>query len=562
MLQKERPWLKSYPKDVPASVDCKPFENLNDLFEFSAHKYATHSAYVNMNERITYANLALQVERFASFLQNVWHLKKGDKIAIMMPNLLQYPIAVFGALKAGLIVVNVNPLYTPRELETILQSSEAKAIAVIANYAFNLQSIISNTKIEHVLVTDVGDAFGFIKGHIVNFVVRFIKKMVPSYGFHDIVNFKKAMYLGSMQASSPVLVKYEDIAFLQFTGGTTGKPKGAMLSHGNLIANIAQAHGMYGSVLKNGCETIITAIPLYHVFALTINCLLFTYIGANNILITDPRNVSSFLKDLETYKDDITCITGVNTLFNMLINNEKFKKIKFSKLSLVVGGGAQVQSGVAQGFYDITGHHILEGYGLTECSPLCAVCPHTTKGYTGSIGLPIPSTDAIILDPNGNEIWDLDKPGELLIKGPQVMQGYYNNQKASEFVMDGDYIKTGDIAIWMEGGFIKLIDRIKDMILVSGFNVFPSEIEDVVSKNNKVLECAAIGIPSHITGEAVRLIVVKKDPKLTKDELIEYCREFLTPYKIPHSIIFTDNLPKSAIGKVLRRKLRELYTNG
>lgn len=561
MSKKDRPWHASYPSDVPTQVDCHPFENLTDLFDYAVRKYAHRKAYMNMNESLTYEELSNDVEHFASFLQHYWHMKKGDKLAIMLPNLMQYPIVVFGALKAGLSVVNVNPLYTPRELQTILVDSGATAIVVISNYAFNLQSIIAKTQIKYVLVTNVGDAFGFIKGHIVNFVVRFIKKMVPSYGFGDIVTFKHALHIGSLKEPEPVFVKYNDIAFLQYTGGTTGKPKGAMLSHGNLISNIAQAYGMYGPVLRQGEETIVTAIPLYHVFALTINCLLFTYIGATNILITDPRDTRSFIKDLARNADRISCITGVNTLFNLLINNKEFTSLKFSQLRLVVGGGAQVQSGVAQRFYDLTGHHILEGYGLTECSPLVAVCPYTTDHYTGSIGLPIPSTDVRIVDADGNDIWEINKSGELLIKGPQVMQGYYNNQSATDNVMDNGYVRTGDIAVWLEGGYIRIIDRIKDMILVSGFNVFPSEIEDVVSKNPKVLECAAIGIASETTGEAVRLVVVRKDPKLTAQEIIDYCREYLTPYKIPHSIIFTDTLPKSAIGKVLRRKLHENFAN-
>lgn len=550
------PWYESYPQGVPHTIDPHIFENLNDLFDYATLQYAEREAYLNMLGSITYEELGKEVEKFASFLQNHWHLKKGDKIAIMMPNLIQYPIVLFGALKAGLTVINTNPLYTSRELLNQLSDSGAKAIVVIANYAFNLQKIINKTQIKYVVVTNVGDGFGFFKGHLVNFVVRFIRKMVPNFLIGGSVSFKTALKLGAKHVFHEVEVSYDDIALLQYTGGTTGKPKGAMLSHGNIIANVSQALGMYSNVLKRGEEVLLTAIPLYHIFALTVNCVLFLAIGGKNLLITDPRRVKDMIKDLANHPE-LTIMTGVNTLFNGLLNHPDFAHVNLSNLKLVIGGGAAVQSGVDARFYKRTGLHILEGYGLTECSPLCCVNPSNIKDYTGTIGLPVPSTEVRIIDPQGNPIWELNTPGELEFKGPQVMKGYYHNEKATENVMDGEYVRTGDVAIWQEGGYIKIIDRLKDMILVSGFNVFPSEIEDVVSRFDRIIECAVVGVPSETTGEAVKLFAVKRDPQLTEKELRDWCRQFLTPYKVPKIVEFVDTLPKSAIGKVLRRYLRE-----
>ncbi len=506
MQSQEKPWLKSYPPEVPEFIDPRPFENLNDLFDYATAKYADNIAFVNMVGRITYAELARDAERFAAFLQHEWHLGKGDKLAIMLPNLIQFPVVLFGALKAGLTVTNVNPLYTPRELQAQLEKSEARAIVVIANFAFNLQSVLAQTKIEHIIVTSVGDNFGLIKGSLVNFTVRFIKKMVPSFLLPNTVNMRQALRIGTRHVAEfkPVEIHYDDIAFLQFTGGTTGRSKGAMLSHGNVMANMCQGLGMYGHILRPGRETILTAIPLYHVFAMTVNLMIFVYIGGKNLLITDPRNFKSFLNDLK-HHPEVSCMTGVNTLFNALVNHNIFERFNLRDLRLVIGGGAAVQSGVEARFFKATGLHILEGYGLTECSPLCCVNPPNIDRYLGSIGLPVPSCVARIIDIEGREINELGVPGELEFKGPQVMKGYYKNDKATRFVMDGEFIRTGDIAEWMEGGYIKLIDRLKDMILVSGFNVFPNEIEDVVSKNDRVIECAAVGVHSEKTGEADKL---------------------------------------------------------
>ncbi len=556
MAAEQRPWLQSYPPEVPHTIDPCPFANIPDLLDYCAERYDDRTAFINMFGSLSFRQVQREAEQFASFLQYQWHLKKGDKIAVMMPNLLQYPVVIFGALKAGLTVVNINPLYTPRELQVQLADSGVTAIVVIANFAFNLQKVIAGTRIKHIIITEVGDSLGLVRGHLVNFAVRFIRRMVPSFFLPGSVTFRHALRQGAHQPYVPVLLKPDDIAYLQYTGGTTGQAKGAMLSHGNILSNISQALGMYGGIIRRGEEKALTALPLYHIFAHTINLMLFFAIGASNVLITDPRNFKSFVADLRRHHD-ITILTGVNTLFNALILKGVFDKVKFNHLRLVIGGGAAVQSGVEERFYRETGIHILEGYGLTECSPLCCVNPPNARSFTGSIGLPVPSTLARIVTPDGEVTWDLNTPGELEFKGPQVMQGYYNRPKETEHVMHDGYVRTGDIAVWLEGGYLKIIDRLKDMILVSGFNVFPSEIEDVVSRFERVSECAVVGVPSDKTGEAIKLYAVKRDPSLTEEELRTYCRGFLTPYKIPHYIEFVDILPKSAIGKVLRRYLRE-----
>ena len=559
-----KPWLQSYPEGVPEFVNTHEFESLVELFESSVAKYRNHCAFINMDSELTYGQVDELSDSFAAFLQVELGLKQGEKIAIMMPNLMQFPVAFFGALKAGLTVININPLYTPRELRNQLENSDATAIVVIANYADGLASIVHETLVKHVIITEVGDAFNNwlgLKRLIINTAVK-LKGMVPAIDrskFGTCHDFTDALKRGAAVRERFVApeIKYDDIALLQYTGGTTGRSKGAMLSHGNILANIAQAYGMYGQVLKKGEETILTVIPLYHIFALTVNLVLFTYLGARNLLITDPRNIKSFARDLHRHPE-ITAMTGVNTLFNMLINNDEFQELKWENLHLVVGGGAALQSGVEQRFFEKTGFHILEGYGLTECSPLCSVCPFDVDHYTGSIGLVVPSTIARIVDSEGREIRDMEQEGELEIKGPQVMHGYYKSERHNDFIFDDGFVRTGDIAKWMEGGYIKLIDRLKDMILVSGFNVFPNEIEDVVSRFNRVLECAVIGIPSDNTGEAVKLFVVRKDQALTAQEVKQYCRAYLTPYKVPRIIQFVDSLPKSSLGKVLRRSLRDM----
>lgn len=559
-----KPWLESYPEDVPEFVDTHMFENLSDLLDHSVEKYGDNIAYLNMGSSMTYKELGHQVDTFAAYLQQELGLGKGDKIAIMMPNLMQFPVAFFGALKAGLTVSNINPLYTPRELKNQLENCDATTIVIVANYANTLEQIIHETTVHNVIITEVGDALGGffgLKKRLINFAVR-LKGMVPATDkshFAMCISFDNAMKIGreKLKHFMPVQVNYDDIALLQYTGGTTGRSKGAMLSHGNLIANIAQAHGMYGPVLRDGKETILTVIPIYHIFALTVNIILFLYLGGKNLLITDPRNIKAFANDIRKHPE-ITALTGVNTLFNLIISNEEFADIKWQNLHLVIGGGAAVQSGVEQRFFEKTGFHILEGYGLTECSPLVSVCPYNVDHYTGSIGLIAPSTIARIVDSEGNEIRDTEQEGELEIKGPQVMHGYYKCDKHNDYIFDDGFVRTGDIAKWLPGGYIKLIDRLKDMIIVSGFNVFPNEIEDVVSRFGRVLECAVIGIPSDSSGEAVKLFVVKADPSLTASEVKQYCRAYLTPYKVPRIIQFVDTLPKSPLGKVLRRKLRDM----
>lgn len=559
-----KPWLESYPQDVPEFVDTQQFESLVDLFDSAVSKWSHLIAYENMGSKMSYEELGEQASMFAAYLQQELGLSKGDKIAIMMPNLMQFPVAFFGALKAGLTVSNINPLYTPRELKHQLDNSDASTIVVVANYADTLAEIIHETSVQNVIITEVGDALsGFmgLKKRFINMVVR-MRGMVPEVDksrFALCISFDNALKLGKekLKHFMPVQLSHDDIALLQYTGGTTGRAKGAMLSHGNLLANIAQAEGMYGPVLEKGGETILTVIPIYHIFALTVNIVLFIYLGGKNLLITDPRNVKAFAKELHRHPE-ITALTGVNTLFNLLISHEEFSDLKWEHLHLVIGGGAAVQSGVEQRFFEKTGLHILEGYGLTECSPLVAVCPYNVDQYTGSIGLIVPSTIARIIDPEGNEIRDTEHEGELEIKGPQVMHGYYKAEKHNDYIFDDGFVRTGDIAKWMPGGYIKLIDRLKDMILVSGFNVFPNEIEDVVSRFNRVLECAVIGIPSDNTGEAVKLFVVKADPSLNAAEVKQYCRAYLTPYKVPRIIQFVDTLPKSPLGKVLRRKLRDM----
>lgn len=559
-----KPWVESYPEDVPEYVDTHRYESLVDLFDSSVKQWSDLTAYENMGSKMSYKQLGEQADMFAAYLQQELGLGKGDKIAIMMPNLMQFPVAFFGALKAGLTVSNINPLYTPRELKNQLENSDATTIVVIANYADTLAQIIHETTVHNVIITEVGDALtGFfgLKKRFINMAVR-MKGMVPEVDksrFAMCISFDNALKLGKekLKHFMPVQMHQDDIALLQYTGGTTGRSKGAMLSHGNILANIAQADGMYGPVLKKSSETILTVIPIYHIFALTVNIVLFLYLGGKNLLITDPRNVKAFAKELHKHPE-ITALTGVNTLFNLLISHEEFDDLKWENLHIVIGGGAAVQSGVEQRFFEKTGLHILEGYGLTECSPLVAVCPYNVDHYTGSIGLIVPSTIARIIDPEGKEITDTEHEGELEIKGPQVMHGYYKCDKHNDYIFDDGFVRTGDIAKWMPGGYIKLIDRLKDMILVSGFNVFPNEVEDVVSRFNRVLECAVIGIPSDHTGEAVKLFVVKADPSLNAAEVKQYCRAYLTPYKVPRIIQFVDSLPKSPLGKVLRRKLRDM----
>lgn len=551
----EKIWLKNYPEDVVEMIDPDRYQSLVEIFEESVIRFPDKIAFTNMSHNITYRELDTLSKNFAAYCQHKLKLQVGDRLAIMMPNLLQYPVVMFGALRAGLVVVNVNPLYTPRELEHQLKDSGAKAIVVLGNFAETVGKVIDKTpKLEHVIVTSIGDHFPTIKRLVVNFVVKYIKKMVPSYSLPQAKNYNDVITQGEKLIYQKPTINGDNLAFLQYTGGTTGLAKGAMLSHRNMVANVEQAAAAYGTQLIDGQETIVTALPLYHIFALTANCLLFMKYGARNLLITNPRDMPAFIKELSSIK--FTALTGVNTLFNALLHNPEFKKIDFTSLKITLGGGMAVQRAVATQWYDTTGVHLLEGYGLTECCPLVTVAPHNSSGFNGSIGLPCSSTEVRIMGDDGIEK-GFNEPGELQVKGPQVMIGYYNKPEETDNVMDGDWFGTGDIATIDEDGFCKIVDRQKDMIIVSGFNVFPNEIEDVCVMHPSVLEVAAIGVPHESSGEIVKIFVVKKDSSIDEKILKAHCKSLLTAYKVPKVIEFRDELPKTNVGKILRRSLRE-----
>ncbi|MDG3087493.1 long-chain-fatty-acid--CoA ligase FadD [Vibrio hannami] len=551
----DKPWLSRYPSDVPETINPDMYPSLIEMFENAVHNYADQPAFMNMGATMTFRKLEERSRAFAAYLQNELKLKKGDRVAIMMPNLLQYPVALFGILRAGLIAVNVNPLYTPRELEHQLIDADAKAIVIVSNFANTLEQIVDNTPIKHVVLTSLGQMLPRAKGTVVDFVVKYVKGMIPKYNLPGAISFRQALRKGRRLQYIKPFLSGEDIAFLQYTGGTTGVAKGAILTHRNMVANVLQAKAAYGPVLKEGRELVVTALPLYHVFALTVNCLLFIEVGGRNLLITNPRDIPGFIKELQKYP--FTAITGVNTLFNALANNEDFHELNFSNLKLTIGGGMAVQRGVAESWKKITGVPLLEGYGLTECSPLVSVNPYNLEEYNGSIGLPVSSTEVRMVDDEGNPIAN-DQTGELQVRGPQVMQGYWQRAEATRSVIDEDgWVSTGDIVKFDEDGFIHIVDRKKDMILVSGFNVYPNEIEDVVALHGKVLEVAAIGEPHEVSGEVVKICVVKRDPSLEAHELIDHCRKYLTGYKVPKLVEFRDELPKTNVGKILRRALRE-----
>ncbi|EKN4748621.1 long-chain-fatty-acid--CoA ligase FadD [Yersinia enterocolitica] len=550
----EKVWLKRYPADVPAEIDPDRYSSLVEMFENAALRYADQPAFINMGEMMTFRKLEERSRAFAAYLQQGLGLQKGDRVALMMPNLLQYPIALFGILRAGMVVVNVNPLYTPRELEHQLNDSGAAAIVIVSNFAHTLEKIVFKTQVKHVILTRMGDQLSTAKGTLVNFVVKYIKRLVPKYYLPDAISFRTALQKGRrMQYVKPDVIN-TDMAFLQYTGGTTGVAKGAMLTHRNMQSNLEQAKAAYAPLLQPGHELVVTALPLYHIFALTMNCLLFIELGGRSLLITNPRDIPGMVKELSRYP--FTAMTGVNTLFNALLNNEEFTKLDFSTLRLSVGGGMPVQKAVAEKWEKLTGKHLLEGYGLTECSPLVTGNPYDLKHYSGSIGLPVPSTDVRLVDDEGNDV-AMGEPGELWVRGPQVMLGYWQRPEATDEVLKDGWLATGDIATLDEQGFLRIVDRKKDMILVSGFNVYPNEIEDVVALHAKVLESAAVGVPNEVSGETVKLFVVKKDASLTQEELLTHCRRYLTGYKVPKIVEFRDELPKSNVGKILRRELRD-----
>lgn len=551
----EKIWLKQYPKAVQETIDPDQYSSLLAMFDESVEKFGDRPAVTNLGVTLTYRELDQKARDFASYLQHELGLQKGDKLALMMPNLLQYPVCLFGAFRAGLAVVNVNPLYTPRELEHQLNDSEANAIVILANFGDTLEKVVDKTNLKHIIVTQVGDMCSQPKRFIVNFVVRYFKKMVPSFNFEQSHNFVDAMQKGAEQDVNPVELTSDDTAFLQYTGGTTGVSKGAILTHRNMVANVLQTHAWMGPFLNEGKETIITALPLYHIFSLCVNCLLFAKAGGHNIYITNPRDMKDFCKTLKKYP--FTAMTGVNTLFNGLLNTPAFRELDFSQLKLSVGGGMAVQKSVAERWQELTKTPLLEGYGLTETSPVVSMNPLDLESYNGTIGLPLPSTDVEIRDEDGNLV-EIGQPGELWVKGPQVMKGYLNRPKeTAEVLKDDGWLATGDMATIDEEGYLRIVDRKKDMILVSGFNVYPNEIEDVVALHPGVLEVAAIGEPDEVKGEVVKVVVVKKDSTLTEEDVIKHTREHLTGYKIPKVVEFREELPKSNVGKILRKELRK-----
>ena len=548
-------WLQSYPPGVPAEIDLEEFASVGELFERSCGKYGDRGAFLNMGKSLSYAELERLSGHFGAYLQQVLKLPPGSRVALMMPNVLQYPIAMFGALRAGYTVVNCNPLYTARELEHQLKDSGAEAIVIVENFVHTLQEALPRTAIRQVLVTGLGDQLGFLKGLLVNLVVRHVKKMVPPWSVPGHVRFSDALSQGAAHRLEPVKVTHDDIAFLQYTGGTTGVAKGAMLTHRNIIANLQQAHAWIKPFLHEGEEVIITALPLYHIFSLTANCLTFFKIGATNVLITNPRDIPGFVEELGKHR--FTAITGVNTLFNALLHNAEFAKLDFSALRISLGGGMAVQQAVAEKWAAVTCKPLVEAYGLTETSPAVCINPLDLPAFNHSIGLPISSTEVVVRDDDGIDL-PVGQPGELCVRGPQVMKGYWNRpDETARAIMQDGFLKTGDVAVMDEKGFLRIVDRKKDMILISGFNVYPNEVEDVVVSHPGVIEAAVIGVPDERSGEAVKAFVVRKDPNLTKEALIAYCRENLTAYKVPHLIEFRDELPKTNVGKILRRALRD-----
>ena len=550
----EKIWLNSYPAGVPAEIDLAEFVSLNDLFERTVGRYAGRTAFTCMGSSISYADLDRLSRDFAAYLQSELKLQRGARVALMMPNLLQYPVCLFGIWRAGLVAVNCNPLYTAPELEFQLRDSGAEAIVIVENFAHVFEEIAQTVPTRHVIVTGLGDLLGPVKGRLVNGVVKYLKRIVPAWSLPQARQMRDALTKGHALTLEMADLGQQDIALLQYTGGTTGISKGAMLTHGNIIANMLQAHAWIKPFLHDGDEIIVTPLPLYHIFALTANCLTFFKVGAQNVLITNPRDIRGFVKELAKYR--FTAITGVNTLFNALVHHPGFARLDFSSLRIPLGGGMAVQQAVAEKWKAITGRQLIEAYGLTETSPGVAINPLDLQNYNGSIGLPIPSTEVSLRDDDGIEV-PLGQPGELCVRGPQVMKGYWNQPAETANVMMADgFLRTGDIAVMDTHGFLRISDRKKDMIIVSGFKVFPNEVEAVVAMHPGVLEVAAIGVPNEYSGEVVKIFVVKKDPGLTAEALIKHCHHSLTKYKVPHLVEFRDELPKTNVGKILRRALR------
>jgi long-chain acyl-CoA synthetase len=554
----DKVWLKSYAPGVPAEIDIHKFSSIRDIFAKSVGQYAGLPAFTNMDRTLSYKELDQLSRDFGAWLQNTVGLKPGARVAIMSPNLLQYPVVLFGVLRAGFVVVNCNPLYTPRELEHQLKDSGAEAIVILENFARTLEAVVAQTHVKTVVTTQLGDLLGFPKRLLVNFVVKKVKKIVPPWNLPGSVSLREALAEGEGQKLAEPPLSHDDIAFLQYTGGTTGVSKGAMLTHGNIVSNLQQTAAWWGSGLRDGEEIIVTALPLYHIFALTANCLSFMNHGARNILITNPRDLPNFVKELAKYP--FTCITGVNTLFNALLNTPGFAQLDFSSMRMSLGGGMAVQRAVAERWKKVTGRPLVEAYGLTETSPGACVNP-LGSDYNGFAGLPLPSTVITIRDDDAR-ILPLGETGEICISGPQVMKGYWNRPDETAKVMTPDgAFRTGDIGFMTPEGYVKIVDRKKDMILVSGFNVYPNEVEDVIAMMPGVLEVCAVAAADEHSGEIVRVAVVRKDPALTKEQVIEHCKKHLTGYKVPKIVEFWKELPKTNVGKVLRREVKNAPAN-
>ena len=553
MTAEQRPWLKNYPKGVPANIDTDAYPNLVSMLQESFSRYSDRPAFSCMGKTITFSQLDRLSAQFGAYLLSRG-LEPGDRVALMMPNLLQYPIALFGALRAGLIVVNTNPLYTPREMLHQFNDSGAKAIVIVENFAANLQKILPETQIKTIIVTSIGELLGFPKGAIVNLVVRKIKKMVPAFNIPNTASFSEALAQGKKFTLPPASGGPDDTILLQYTGGTTGVSKGAMLTNRNLISNMLQMRAWAAPLLKEGQEVMLCPLPLYHIFAFTVNCLFGISMGGLNVLVTNARDIPSIIKAMKDFP--ISVVTGLNTLFNAMLNNKDFAALDFKPLRITLGGGMAVQRPVAERWQQVTGCFLAEGFGMTESSPVATANPFDGTGRLGTIGIPIPSTDLRIVSDDG-KVCAFGEIGEIQVKGPQVMKGYYNRPDATaETIVDG-WLCTGDIGIMEEDGFVRIVDRKKDMILVSGFNVYPNEIEEVVVSHPKVLEAAAVGVADEKSGEVVKIFVVKKDASLSESELLAFCKENMTAYKVPKHIEFRKDLPKTNVGKILRRELRD-----
>jgi len=547
-------WLKSYPKGIPAEIDSRIYASLTDVIETACNKYPDLTAFMNMGAEISYRDMFVQSQAFASYLQNDLKLKKGDRIAIQMPNVMQYPVVLFGSLLAGLVIVNTNPLYTTREMEHQFKDSGAVAIVILANFASKLQEILPQTQIKHVIVSELGDFFPTPKRIITNLVVKYVKKMVPSFSLKH-TQLLNALKIGAQKPYQKVKLTHDDIAFLQYTGGTTGVSKGAILTHGNMIANILQMMEWLKIRLDSGHERILMALPLYHVFSLTVNCFGLFMHGMTNVLITNPRDIPALAKEIKATQP--TVIVLVNTLAGALLENAAFRALDFSKVKLSVAGGMALKTSIANRWHELTGTHIFEGYGLTEASPVVTCNPLNDTLRIGTIGLPVPSTDIKLITDEGKEVAP-GEAGELCVKGPQVMKGYHNRDDETKNVLTPDgWLKTGDVAIMHPDGFFQIVDRKKDMILVSGFNVYPNEIEEVLMKHPGILEVAAVGVDDEHSGEVVKVVIVRRDPKLTEKDVRDFSKTQLTSYKVPKHVEFRTDLPKNNVGKILRRMLRD-----